>query len=215
MTKTGPKTETGKAVTKMNAVRHGINSNSPVIAGLESDEEWQNYRLGTIEALAPVGALEVMLAERIVLQAWRLQRVARYERGAIETQQEKVENDVVQRLDGERSWLLSHESGKANRFLLEMGVERSIADSINDMFPDTPIDATVDRRGKAIATLQRERLLPDEATLNRITRYEAHLAKQFYQALHELEAIQTRRNGGSSPLARLEINGRADTADLN
>jgi len=32
--------------------------------------------------------------------------------------------------------------------------------------------------------MSRERLLPDENTLEKITRYEAHLSRQLYQALH-------------------------------
>jgi hypothetical protein len=38
-------------------------------------------------------------------------------------------------------------------------------------------------------------------------RYEAHLHRQYIQTLHELEAIQIRRKGGTSPLARLDIIG--------
>jgi hypothetical protein len=32
----------------------------------------------------------------------------------------------------------------------------------------------------------RERLLPDDETLNKVAPYEAHLSRQLYQALHEL-----------------------------
>jgi CRISPR/Cas system-associated endonuclease Cas1 len=52
-----------------------------------------------------------------------------------------------------------------------------------------------------------ERILPDEKTLEKISRYEAHLSRQLYHALHELEALQTRRFGGHSPLARLDVQG--------
>jgi hypothetical protein len=33
--------------------------------------------------------------------------------------------------------------------------------------------------------------------LKKVVRYEAHLSRQLYKALHELEALQTRRLGGS------------------
>jgi hypothetical protein len=49
------------------------------------------------------------------------------------------------------------------------------------------------------------RLIPDRDTLAKIMRYEAHLHRQYIQTLHELEAIQLRRQGGRSPLARLDI----------
>ena len=49
------------------------------------------------------------------------------------------------------------------------------------------------------------RLLPDTDTLAKVMRYEAHLHRQYIQTLHELEALQLRRQGGHSPLARLDI----------
>jgi len=55
----------------------------------------------------------------------------------------------------------------------------------------------------------RERILPNEKTLEKISCYEAHLSRQLYQALHELEALQTRRFGGNVPLARLDVDGLA------
>lgn len=50
-----------------------------------------------------------------------------------------------------------------------------------------------------------ECILPEERDLNKIMRYESHLNRQLYQAMHEVEALQARRQGGHSPLARLDI----------
>ena len=55
----------------------------------------------------------------------------------------------------------------------------------------------------------RERLLPDEKTLERVSRYEAHLSRLMFKALHEFEALQVRRSGGAAPLARLDVAGLA------
>lgn len=55
--------------------------------------------------------------------------------------------------------------------------------------------------------MSRERLLPDEKTLEKITRYKAHLFRQLYQAMHELEALETKRSGGAAPLAGLDVQG--------
>jgi hypothetical protein len=55
--------------------------------------------------------------------------------------------------------------------------------------------------------MSRERLLPDEETLEKVARYEAHLSRLFHKALHELEALQARRQGGAAPLARLDVDG--------
>ena len=58
-----------------------------------------------------------------------------------------------------------------------------------------------------LKNMSRERLLPDEKTLEKVARFEAHLSRGLYKAMHELEALQTRRLGGSTPLARLDVDG--------
>jgi hypothetical protein len=58
-----------------------------------------------------------------------------------------------------------------------------------------------------LRNMSRERLLPDEKTLEKVARYEAHLSRGLYKALHELEALQVRRQGGAAPLARLDVDG--------
>ena len=52
---------------------------------------------------------------------------------------------------------------------------------------------------------RRARILPDMKDLEKIGRYEAHLSRELYRALHELEALQTRRGGGAAPLGRLDV----------
>ena len=52
---------------------------------------------------------------------------------------------------------------------------------------------------------RQERVLLEEADLQRISCYEAHLSRQMYQALHELKALQTRRRGAATPLARVDV----------
>ncbi len=51
------------------------------------------------------------------------------------------------------------------------------------------------------------RLIPADGVVATITRYESSLHRQLTQTLHELEALQIRRKGGSSPLARLDVTG--------
>jgi hypothetical protein len=55
-----------------------------------------------------------------------------------------------------------------------------------------------------------ERLLPDEKNLGKVIRYEAHLQRQLLQTMHELEALQARRQGRQTPLARVDVQGLAD-----
>jgi hypothetical protein len=61
---------------------------------------------------------------------------------------------------------------------------------------------------REISRKVRERILPDEKTLEKISRYEAHLGRQLFHALHELENLQKHRiTGEGVPLARLDVQG--------
>ena len=60
---------------------------------------------------------------------------------------------------------------------------------------------------RAISQRRRRSTLPDERTLNNLSRYEAHLYRRLFQAHHELEALQARRRGEPAPLTRLQVHG--------
>jgi len=68
-------------------------------------------------------------------------------------------------------------------------------------------EQAAERVKQDLEKMSRERLLPDDKTLEKVARYEAHLCRQLYKAMHELEALQTRRSGGAAPLARLDVDG--------
>jgi hypothetical protein len=52
---------------------------------------------------------------------------------------------------------------------------------------------------------RRAHILPNAEELQKIARYEAHLSREMFRSLHELEALQTRRIGGAAPLGRLDV----------
>ncbi len=83
---TGPRTAKGKAVSRMNAVKHGILSSEVVVRGLriqEREDEFRALRERCWQCLAPVGSVEEMLVDRIVTAQWRLRRVLMAETGEI------------------------------------------------------------------------------------------------------------------------------------
>jgi hypothetical protein len=70
----------------------------------------------------------------------------------------------------------------------------------------------VRRTEDEVDVMRRERILPDDKTLEKISRYEAHLSKQLYHTLHELENLQKRRTTGEGTLlARLDVQGLPET----
>jgi len=62
MVKRGPSTARGKAASSLNAIKHGLRANAPVIPEVESFEEWQCFIAGIIAGYEPVGQLETELS---------------------------------------------------------------------------------------------------------------------------------------------------------
>ena len=82
---TGPRTTRGKAVVALNAVQHGILSRQAVIQG-ESEAELVDLGKRLRGQLAPMGELELLLADRIISTAWRLRRAIALETKLFDTE---------------------------------------------------------------------------------------------------------------------------------
>src|SRR3990172_4020199 len=92
----GPKSKAGKAAVSRNALKHGIMSPHPVIIeGLETAAGWQRHLEGIAANLAPEGALEEALAERVALCVWRLRRATHYETAMLNYQVMHTEDDLI------------------------------------------------------------------------------------------------------------------------
>jgi hypothetical protein len=294
LAKGGPVSQEGKEVVRWNATRHGIRSPAPVVPGVEKAEDWEEHRDGVLESLSPEGHLETVLAERVALHSWRLNRVTRYETESIALYQEKAEDDLARerrfesgpdhpeavrgnaksareehrlfkrfaKMEDEKVlssfdadlviWAAMECAGKVAEGEVDpeellgsvtvsglpdsdcwegyegwtAGLVRTVIEKVakaTDEEPEELLEAAVrDARWKAERTrleaekverqlqnMSRERLLPDEKTLEKVSRYEAHLSRGLYKALHELEALQARRTGSAAPLARLDVDGLA------
>jgi hypothetical protein len=82
--------------------------------------------------------------------------------------------------------------------LLKAAMESARRVAVRSAYENEGVEREISRRS-------RQRILPDDRTLQKVTRYEAHLSRQVYHALHELEAFQTKRFGGNAP--RLYVQG--------
>ena len=83
---TGPKTANGKAVSKLNALKHGLLAQSVVVQGhkfRESPREFKKLCQEFYANLVPVGPLEEMLVDQIISLTWRLRRARLAESGEI------------------------------------------------------------------------------------------------------------------------------------
>ncbi len=75
---TGPKTEEGKKVAALNARRHNLTGH--VTAMTDADRIMHDaFSAAMVESLAPEGAMETQLAQRIATDSWRLNRISAVE----------------------------------------------------------------------------------------------------------------------------------------
>ena len=75
----GPKTAEGKARSARNALKHGMRALKYVVLPDEDAVEFQALEAALLDELAPEGALQVVLARRVAVAAWRLARADRME----------------------------------------------------------------------------------------------------------------------------------------
>ena len=181
MPKPGPRTKRGKAVSSRNAFKHGIQAGGVVIHGIEKYEEWEALRDGIVESLQPDGVLENMLAERIALCLWKLRRLDRWQAVITRSSIDATDRD----LHHARSLAEAYRSGS-----LAKGKIPEVEISENEIMRE-----------------ELARIIPPKHNLDLIMRYESHLHRKYIQTLHELEAMQGRRQGAATPLARVDILG--------
>jgi len=115
--KGGVKTDEGKAVSKYNALKHGLLSEQSLIAGEDAEallvlEKKLRYELG------PATEIELLLVDRIASNIWRLKRALSIEDGEV----------LCTQLIGTSSMGLMHDSDRFFRYetMLERGIYKAL-----------------------------------------------------------------------------------------
>jgi len=147
----GVKTEEGKTVSKYNALKHGILSKEILLEG-ENEEALTQLGKRLRASIKPVGEVEMLLADRLVSNFWRLRRLLEAEKVIMEWEREDAE-----------------------RWRQEFG--RSEED-------------TDQRITKEMLT---------NSNIEKILRYETTIERSIYKAFHELQRVQSAREGGNPP----------------
>jgi hypothetical protein len=190
---TGPKTLEGKAVVRLNALRHGLLARDVVLPGEDADafeDLWNQVRAD----LSPVGPIEELLVDRIVNAIWRLRRLVRAETALFH-------------------WRV-HEL-KANRLTKQVrSYEKAPLDGLFFLAPEVTDKASHTEANEALGQAEYERDR-DEVLIGRaidadakegdafakLARYETRLERSLLRSLYELGRLQDkRRNRPSSPI---------------
>ena len=170
---TGPRTEKGKANSRLNALKHGILAAQTVIATIEGSDERKMFD-ETVEGLEadyhPVGTLEQLLVQQVASCFWRYRRLLQFENraafGARDRRAQAVMNPTM---------------ATAIRFNPLYTIDGKLTEA-DEVFRQAGMDC-ID--------------LPDEYDVNRITRYEATITRTMHRAMAKLEALRKARKAAA------------------
>lgn len=95
--KRGPKTAAGRARMRLNPIKHGVLSQTPVIPLVEDESEWERLRSGVCSYFDTAGMVEDVFADIIAMLMWRRCRLVRFETETIARYLEEVPADYRRR----------------------------------------------------------------------------------------------------------------------
>jgi hypothetical protein len=197
---TGPRTASGKAASRLNALKHGVLSEEALVRD-EDAGALSELRERLHEALAPSGHLETLLVDRIVVLEWRLRRVIRMEAGVLAWYQGGV---LVERA---RAGVRKYERTALTD--LEKMLEPTITNDEAHRAADASLrEVIAQQEGNATTlglALVRDAEGPD--ALSKLSRYETTIERGFYRTLHELQRLQAARAGQAvAPPVAVDVN---------
>lgn len=206
---TGPRTKKGKAITRLNALKHGLTAQDVLLSG-ENERAFEELCERLKIELCPEGVLESQLVERVAIALWRLRRVYRVEAGIFASQasfmgrnlampdlDKNASTELIKRLKSVLERRAQPVLFKHNRPILDIredvtsepGQEPAGSPAISTR--ETVIEQEQPRLGLAFVEDA------DGANaLTKLSRYEAGLERGLYRALHELQRLQAARKGG-------------------
>jgi hypothetical protein len=165
---TAPKTETGTRRTRLNAYKHGLTGQIHLLTAAEHTAFYAHCK-SICEALAPVGALEIDIAQAIAEDRWRLKRARAIETSifaaanpGVGTTEDATQLLIEDTLTQARTWL-----AKSDNFLLLALYEQRI-------------NRTIERNMAELRTLRAERKAARDRALE-----EAVLLSQLAQSKGE------------------------------
>jgi hypothetical protein len=164
---TGPKSPEGKALSRMNAVTHGLTATLALLPG-EDPQEYHELLETLRKRYSVADKLQEMLVTRAANLMWRLRRVGYFESGLIAWAQ--------------RPDLLKDETASRMK-LFKTPSRLPLRDSTK---PQGDIDLNdFHRAGRAM-----DKLFNQGDVLNKLIRYEQTLARQLDQTLTRLQMLR-------------------------
>ncbi len=105
---TGPVSPAGLSAIRSNALKHGFYSNTAVLKGFESNDDFAALHADFSDHFAPAGPVELELASRIVLALWQLRRLQLAETQALQFDLIHAKETVPKRFTGCEPYILGY-----------------------------------------------------------------------------------------------------------
>jgi hypothetical protein len=194
---TGPKTPAGKAVSALNALKHGFLAHEALLPS-EDENAFRELQERLQTELQPLGEVERLLVERIAGACWKLKRLGRVEAGIFAWQYYGLKADraeqQVKAYERTEDW--------DPVFLKALAHGKTV---ITDEEKHTEAKAQLEE-----IRAQQEAELPTLGlafvrdangadAFGKLSRYEAAIERSLYKALHELQRLQAARSGQPVP----------------
>jgi hypothetical protein len=182
-------------------VKQGLRAGTIVLPS-EDPDEWEAFHEDVLARFDAEGPVESALASRVAELLWRLRRAARAEEQSVSVGQMHRDVLAYDHQPGSTFGPVAPDAGP-DEHDSESGVQsrQQLTEKLG-FYGSALIASSASSRYREMLPV----LLPDDAALEKIMKYEAHLSRLLKHALHELEALQDRRRGNATPLARIDIN---------
>jgi hypothetical protein len=171
---TGPRTSSGKEISRLNAIEHGIFScdvANAVLDGPDRVEEFTTILDALLDEFDPQSVRERILIDEVAACCWRIRRLLRYE-----CRESWVDDDAYRR--------------------------NAVTESPTDAITATMGYDHQGARERVFRKLHRAQLdtfiLPGDVDIDKIVRYERLIKRNLYRALYALERIRATRQGPQS-----------------
>jgi hypothetical protein len=181
---TGPKTEEGKSVSSLNALKHGLTAQTTLLPD-ENPQLYSTLSGGIREELRPVGCVESVLVDLIVGKMWRLGRIAQVEVGIFRS--EYYEESLV----GARAEVMKYEESVFEPMV-------TVTDEAGQGLAKERVREIIEERDQGIAVCGRGymRDARGEELLAKLMKYETATENALYRAFSELRQIRENRIEG-------------------
>jgi hypothetical protein len=188
---TGPRTPEGKAIVRLNAIRHGLLARDAVLPGEDADAFEKLWNEVWTE-LSPVGPIEELLVERVVNAMWRLRRSARAETALVHWRVYSLKAIQL------REQVRSYEQVFPGACFSTITNEASHSEGTEAL---AEVKSERDR-DEVLVGCAFDADAKEGDTFAKLARYETHLERSLFRNLCELREMQNkRRNRRSSSMS--------------